>query len=604
MKRAIFFPLITLAMMSVGCQTDDTAIAPEVSYDKISLFATSPGGDSTKVGFEDQTLTDQKIVLTWENDGTESDSFTIYDNNGVRVGDFKYAGVDGAQSGTFTQVGEFSMTDGVEYTAVIPAGEYATLAEHDAAQTTAQQTISDIDDISYLDGAIKLKGSFVYDEDGENNIAFAHELSFARLVVTMPESVYAASIKMTDCGVDYLLSLPEGGAGGTFTTFVVVDPVASTDSRNIDFVVTDTAAEIYDITKSGTTQNFEAGRYYTINLTVDAKEPTIVDYYTDGIEINGVTYIAGEGVTLLTESGTISSTSGGIIFLDPKDEDQVFTLNTATYTNLVVIGRYPTSKPKVVCGGSQYFGVGESIVYKNIDLTAYSSGNTFVFASSNAGTLTNWIVEDCDITTASDKPLSYFNNGDGSIKNIKFDGNKIALDISADNKNVNVLSFNAVDPSIFEDISFTNNTIYTPSEYYANGAIFTIAPTTTSNLTLSATNNTIVDFIATTATFNIPNAASVSFDKNIFWGDSDIAVNTNLLRFTQTDASATVDFGDNLAYGLGSGNYWRQYTSTTTYPTTGNSSSFSKSASDPFSTFDKATGTFVPTAENSAYGAQ
>ncbi len=603
MKRAIFATFILSAMMSIGCQNDDNfVVTPDGTDNKITLFATS-ANSSTKVGYEDLTLSEQKISLSWENNSRRVDSFTIYDAAGDRVGDFKYSGTDGAKSGEFTQVGNFEMVGGEEYTAVIPAGSYPTIAEHDAASTTDEQSVSKISDINYLDGAMKLKGTLTFDEAGENNILFNHELSLARVVLTMPSGLSAAKIKMSDCDIDYTLTLPAGISEQSITTFIAVNTIKSSEARDIDFIITDTDGTEHAITKRGTTQKFEAGVYYTIKVEVQAPAPSVVDFYEDGVEINGVTYSkSSNNAQLLTESGVISSKDGGVIFLDPKDEDQVFTLNGATYTSLVIIGRYPTSKPKVNCAGIQYFGTGESIIYKNIDITGFSTNYTFAFASSGTGTLENWIVEDCKITTASDKPLSYFNNASGSISNISFLGNKIALTVSANNKNVNILSFSKVDPAVFKSINFTNNTIYSSSEFYANGAIFTIAPTTTSNLALSVKNNTIIDFIATTATFNIPNASTVEFDKNIFWGTSTIAVNTNLLRFTESDASASVNFGENIAYGLTDKNYWRQYTSSTTFPTEGNSSSFTKAAADPFATFDKSTGTFLQSAQSAGYG--
>ncbi|MFR9533513.1 MAG: hypothetical protein SNG49_01590 [Rikenellaceae bacterium] len=610
MKRALFTSLLLVAMINVGCEKEDLDFdytpetAPEVTLEKISLFATSANND-TRVGFEDNTLSNNKISLSWENDGDDVDSFTLYDSTGARVGDFKYTGTDGATSGEFTQEGTFSMKDDETYTAVIPAGTYATLAAHNAASTTTSQTISTIGDINYLDGAIKLSGSFTYDEDGDNEIAFEHELCFARVVLTMPEGIIPSTVKMTDNGKSYSATLPSSQiTDATNIIYIVCDPVASSESRSISFVITDTAGDEYTVTRSGATTPFVAGNYYTIGVTAKA-----IDYYEDGVEINGVTYSKSNATSIMTTSGTISNS--GVIFLDPVDEDQVFTLNGAAYTNLVLIGRYKNCKPKVVCGGVQYFGAGDKI-YKNLDLTGNSSGNTFTFISSTDAefTITNWIVEDCDITTALDKPLSYFNNGSGSIENIKFDSNKIALTISETAKTgVSILSFNNVNVSNFKTVNLTNNTIYTSTDnYYANGSILSIVPSSTTTLNLTVTNNTIVDFISTNATFYLPDAGSISFDKNILWGNSSIASNTNLFFFTYASVSPSITFGENIAFGLSDSNYWRKYSSSesSTYPTDADEkkSVFAKSASDPFATFDKATGTFIPTAENSTYGAQ
>ncbi len=617
MKRRLLSLLLLCAVCAVSCQKESFT-APNIDGSQtisisattsISTAQTSASTANTRIGFTDNTdgTSEGTISLAWENNGDNVDTFSVYDNiSGQYQGDFKYIGTDGAKSGVFEQVEYFAMTNGDQYTAVIPAvsateGVYPTLSQRNATSTTATQVIESIGELSNLNGMVRMMSEFTYLEEG-TSIAFDHEIGILKLGLTMPTDVIASTVKVMDGAYTYSVTLPTTLEANETTLFIGVEPNGENEKREISLNVSDTAQVPYTYAVTATAP-FEAGMVYPLSVTLtEGNMEGVVDYYTEGIEIDGETYNA-YNATLITEAGTLSAS--GIYFLDPESADDTFTLAAGTYSDLVLIGRYSYTKPKVACSGIQYFGAGTGVIYKNIDFTVNSDNNyTFNFSSgSTSSPLKAWIVEDCTITTGEDKTLSYFNVGTSSIEKIVWRNNTIKVVTTADNIGANIIYLNNSVATDIESIDFSNNLIYSASGYYINGALVYINSSSDTDFTLTFKNNTLIDYISTNAILYVPNATSIDVDKNIFWGEADITSNFNLIRCTYASADPTISLGNNVAYGLSSSNYWRQYNGSTTYPTTGNSSSFAKSATDPFEVFDRAAGVFTPYATYDGYGA-
>ncbi len=622
MKRRGLLPFLLLGAIFAGCQSEDF-MEPDVevegstddtTIEKIIINASS--GSSSRVSFDDQTDGEANaIVLTWQN-GTTVDSFSLYNKDGDYAGDFQYIGEDGLSTGEFEQVTAFEMSDGEVYTAVIPAvssTDYPTLTSRNAALNgSASKTISDVEDLEYLNGVVKMSAQLTYSASEDNSIAFEHEVAVLKVSVTMPEGVIPSAIAFTDGLNDSTqsLTLPVL-TSNTVKVFMTAQSSESDVERAITFEVTDTNGNLY-IYSNTTTVAFAAGKSY--NATITLKESHLdkgTDYYSEGYKAaNGVTYSSEtSSVELLTASTTISS--AGVYFLDPASDDVVYTISNASFKNLVLIGRYASSKPKVVPASNISFAIKtndtDGIIMKNVDFTAYSSNYTFKYNGSETycGASGYWIFDDCDITTGSDQNFSYCNDtyAKSSIENIVFTNNKINVVATADTTSVNLIFLNTAVTADMTSVEFSNNVVYSSGDAYVYGTVLNVVPTTASDMKVTLKNNSFINFFATNASLYLPDAASVTVDKNIFWADADVATNTNVVRFTGSDVAATITIEDNKAYGLTSSNYWRYYNSSSTYPKTDGSvpsTSFSKESSNPFSTFDKSTGTFIPV--DTSYG--
>lgn len=617
MNKRLLLPLSLLCL--VGCQKEGElspnsgessgGIVITATTDQSVAAAVSSSSTESRVGYEDNTdgTTSGKISLTWQNSGTKVDSFSIYDSEGEYVGEFEYSGVDGATTGAFTQVGIFSMNVDETYTAVIPAvepteGVYPTLEERDAMITTQEQVIYSLDDLSYLDDVMRLRGEFTYDLLN-TTITFSHEVSILQCTITMPEEVYPKIIYMEDGELQYEVHVPYSHASNSVSFYIAVEPNDAEYNRTINFAVTDQDGAEYTDSKT-TTEPFEAGVIRRATLSLDESNQIYVDYYTTGVTINGVTYDSTNS-TLVTSTSTLSNTAG-VQFLDPESEDTVFTLNGATYNNIVLIGRYSHKKPKVVCGGVQYLGTGGDVIYKNIDFTGFSTNYTFNFASSSASLLNSWIFEDCNITTIDKQPLTYFSkSAENSIKEIIWNNNRVNIVSSTDSyestsPEFHLIWFVQVDVDLIEKIDISRNVFYSSSDYYINLPLIVFQQSEESDMEMTFKNNTLINIISTSGIIYLPDAKSIDVDKNIFWGEDRIELNFNLIRVTLEGSTPEISLGDNIAYG---GKYWRYYSSSTKYPEGAPSTVFTKEGTDPFATFRKSNGTFLPKIEYSSYGA-
>ncbi|MFR9650555.1 MAG: hypothetical protein SNG35_00830 [Rikenellaceae bacterium] len=156
------FVLITVAAMSiVACSEGDGDESILEQSSGTTLTASVSSSAETKVSFTDKGT--DGINLEWE----EDDSFTLYDEDGVSVGDFTCSDAD---NGTFGN-DEIYLNDGGNYTAIFPATTKTTLDEALEEDLTSIQNGNVISD---LNNACMMKATFTYNADSDNTIKFSH----------------------------------------------------------------------------------------------------------------------------------------------------------------------------------------------------------------------------------------------------------------------------------------------------------------------------------------------------------------------------------------------------------------------------------------------
>ncbi len=611
--------LLLLALPLLGCQSEPEVLTPseEGTTDtgsKITLIA-SAGVDS-KVNF-DETTTDgaTSISLTWQS----TDSFTVYDSTGARVGDFAYAGVDGAKSGAFTQVGSFTMADG-DYTAVIPASTLATLDERDAEVITSTQTIGS--DLDHLNNSVKLKGTFAYSSTNSESITFSHELSMLKLQIELPNGAVPATLFVSDMRNFYDVTFPADLASNEISTYIAVETNAPEASRDVTFEITDTAGAKYYTTAS-TSKEFAAGYFYTVPLS-PASASTSVDYYVYGYKAdNGEIYNQYSDNAVLIASGestTLNANKDGYVYFVEQGSSVAV---QAKIGNLVVIGRESDKKPVVTNGNTINFDSGTGIIFKNLDFQV--GYTTYIFKTSAVDiSIENWIVEDCMFTTYVDKGISYITDSGFTAEKIIWRNNVINYQVETQQVGNRLLALSG--KNIFPNIDYIeicNNIFYvTPTEdftsstavdtpYNVYSAIlitdtYTTEPfTSTDDLVVNVSNNTFINMISTAAIVAVPSAASMTVEKNIFWAADDITTNSALVRYAYPDATlpSVNNISDNLYYGISSSNNWQIYNTGSTAGFLEGYNSFTKQTTDPLSICDIESGTFIQSAAYAEYGA-
>lgn len=602
MNKNYFAPLALAFALMVGCQAEaelaPSVEAPEATDSKIVLEASA--SVPTKVAYAQG---EGAINATWESD----DAFSVYDATGAYVGDFTYTGTAGSATGTFTQDGDFTMEDGT-YTAVIPASTAATLAERITWTTSNQTNNVSASSLDHLSAAVRLSAEFDYSSQS-TSLTFAHEVSLLKLVVTLPEATYISTISVADGDNSYYLYFNnEGIMDSSFTTYMAVEP---TDGTERDITFTFMGEGYYTITKTSSVA-FAAGSFYPATLDFTASDDTdsdVIDYYETGWTApNGVTYSKEtEGVKLLTESTTITSTAG-VYFLDPASDNVEFTLAVGTYTNSIVIGRYANSQPKVNAAGIISFGEGEGVFLKNLDFTGNPENYTFNYSTGGVGYMNYWVFEDCWISTNTEglntssnaKSFSYFSNASGSLENIIFENNIIEVNTDTNSKATRIINFSKTASNV-KYIKVENNVLYVTSNYYTNGALVFIG-SETPDLEVYVDNNTCVNYACSSVGFiNAKSLSKVTLTDNIFWANDDMTATYTFKYTSMTDAPEEIVSG-NAFYGGANGSIWKKYPTASTYINKEYDDSctissdviyFIIESTDPLATCDYASGIFT-----------
>ncbi|MFR9591725.1 MAG: hypothetical protein SNG27_04940 [Rikenellaceae bacterium] len=592
MKTLKFLPLIGLFLF-IGCSKTELPYSDNEQVNNnnagsIILSVNAPQSSSTKVSFEEE---DNKVLsLTWQT----TDSFSLYDASGGYVGDFKYSGSDGEPTGDFAQVGDFTMEDG-SYTAVFPAVDantYPTLTDrNDAEYLTGAQIYKD--DLGNLSDVVRMSATLTYSADETNTLTFSHEVAYALLNITLPTDKYPRSIELIDGDETrkYTLTINDYSSK-TIKAYLAMRENPTTDSRTLTFNITDQNSDLH--TYSGaTTATYNAGFLYDVEFTI-SDPAAVTSYWEDGYTFGGVTYSKDtEGAEMLTSATSI--TANGVYFLSPENENVVYTIAAGYYNNIVIIGDDPTAKPKVEITGLQRFSnhtssmdSGLGMIYKNLDVEVTFDGNAFTFAHTIP--FDYWAMEDCNIKTKADYPLSYFNTSGATIKNTIFKSNIIRIPESPDKTSITLVYLNNATTEDIESIEMSDNLIF--SEGWEAGPLVFVGQTTdTPNLSVKMNNNTFVDYYGTgNGLVYLPNAASVEVKDNIFWASSTNANNTYIFRYTvATLQPQSEDISGNVFYGLTADKSWNGYSTSGTYKP---DSIFGKEESDIFDGFSKENATF------------
>ncbi len=326
----------------------------------------------------------------------------------------------------------------------------------------------------------------------------------------------------------------------------------------------------------------------------------VTDYWEEGVTLGGKTYDKNTtNVKHITSATEISA--NGVYFLDPTDDTVEITLGKIATSELVLIGRNSDKPVKVkVTGGPISLGDGQGFILKNIELDTSSYANYLLnFASSNTGACKNLIFEDSKIHFyGQGKSFSYFNNANGSIANITIRNSVFHINATADGQATRLISLDQ--GSIAENgrMTFENSIFYT-KDYCSDGCLIfvKVAAQAMPTVAISVKNCSFVNFIGRSqAYFRLSNVQSIDFSKNILWAKSDYANNCLIFKLFQNPT--TLEYTDNLCYGLGLSANWRYTHDDSDVDIDGH---YTKEESDPFETMDFDTGKFVPAVKG--YGA-
>ena len=330
------------------------------------------------------------------------------------------------------------------------------------------------------------------------------------------------------------------------------------------------------------------------------------DYWEDGVTIDGVKYDKNtSGAKLITETTAI--TANGVYFLDPAEGANI-TLEKLTVTNLVLIGRNSLTPVKVtMTSGPIAIGNGNGFILKNVEFDS-SSYSAYVFNfASGAVASDKFIVDESKLTLngAGAVHMSYFNNASATIGKVLFKDSRVEFKgVTSNGGARRLMNFNAgVNIAENGSIVFDNCVIYTP-DYVTHGTLVHVNAATADMPTvdISVHNCSLVNFIGyPNGYFNTANVKSLSFAKNIMWATNYSQAHYTT-KFISATITATLDYKDNMAYGLAENNAgsFKWFSTASSYiPETGN---YEKAAGNPFSNMDFSTGTFESVDNN--YGAQ
>lgn len=380
------------------------------------------------------------------------------------------------------------------------------------------------------------------------------------------------------------------------------------------------AAEVFETGSTGgdgavTAEGLVQGTAYTIYVvahydstagtdvaTTEARTAkAAVDYWEEGVTIDGVTYDKNtSGAQLVTTTTEISA--AGVYFLDPEAGASI-TVKSGTYTELVLIGRHSLSRAAVTLASNPILlGNGSGLILKNVEFDA-SAFTTYVLGFAVGGvTAQHLIIEDSKITGPKNH-FSYFSNS-GKIGKISVDSSIYEVPATADALAARFINFNT-GSTIAENGSCTiRNSVFYTRSFVTHGTLLHIngANDTMPTVTVEVSRCSLINYIGQpNAYFYLSTVGSVKFSNNILWSRA-YAKESFVFRFYTGDEEE-LDYRDNLAYGLADNNNgcWKYFQTSSAYiPETGGY--YTKETSDPFSTMDFETDTFVP-ADN-AYGAE
>lgn len=463
--------------------------------------------------------------------------------------------------------------------------------------------------------------------------------------VTIEEAYDATTFNFTEPSnsvtADYGTDGEALNADGTFDVWFVVNPVAfnglTIEVRTSAQTITQTFNEqvALDFKASGiNTLNFQPANNDNIKTVATS---ITNDYYTGGVEIEGVIYDQDSpGKTLQTADEadkeiTISSNFSAY-FLDGGDYNFVTpTGDKVLQSNTVFIGRYADRKTKVRLQNRFILRNRTAVfAFKNLDIDASSIGSAQLFtmtaATGGAGTL---IFEDCDITFGKDKNLlaTYSSvEEDTYIENIIFRNCRLRYEPGTENYYALFKFTNHIKSGLtnFKTLVFENNVIYSNVKGNTTGvSLFYQQPAQTgatgslSNLKITCRNNTFLDLIATgsgssnpagmgSAYFQVDQVGSVEFTGNMLYTEADKYV--SILRVIHDYGTSWDHINlDREGNAVNGGNGWKQYfddktkTPLSYYPTD-ITNAYPQKQDSPLSEYDPANGIFKVSPAYDGYG--
>lgn len=461
--------------------------------------------------------------------------------------------------------------------------------------------------------------------------------------VTIEEAYDATTFTFTEPSnsvtADYGTDGEAFNTDGTFDVWFVVNPVAfnglTIEVRTSAQTITQTFNEqvALDFKASGiNTLNFQPAN--TTNISTGTTK-TVTDYYTEGVEIEGVIYSEkSAGKTLQTanvaDKEITFSSNFSAYFLDGGDYNFVTpTGDKILQSNTVFIGRYADHKTKVKLQNRFILRNRTAVfAFKNLDIDAssmdYDQLFTMTAATGGAGTL---IFEDCDITFGNNKNLlaTYSSvTEDTYIENIIFRNCRLRYEPGEENNYALIKLTNHLKSGLenFKTLVFENNVLYSnekgctkavslfyqqPPQAGATGSL--------SNLKITCRNNTFLDLIATgsggsnpagmgSAYFQVDQIGSVEFTGNMLYSEASDKYAT-IMRVTHDYGSTWdhINLGrtENATVGTKG---WKLYFDGTNTPTSyyPEKQTYPQKQDSPLSEYDPANGIFKVSPAYDGYG--
>ena len=439
---------------------------------------------------------------------------------------------------------------------------------------------------------------------------------------------------------------------GTFDVWFVVNPVAfnglTIEVRTSAQTITQTFSEqvALDFKASGiNTLNFRPPT--TANISTGTTK-TVTDYYTEGVEIEGVRYSKDSESKTTNKPAdapntalSLSSTTNVYFLDDGGNPDNSFAISTANnyiQTTSVFIGRYADHKTKLNLKNQFHLRNRDAIfAFKNLEIDMRLGANNQLFTLTAAtGGAKTLIFEDCDITFGNNKNLfaTYSSvTEDSYIENIIFRNCRLRYEPGEVNNYALIKLTNHLKSGLvnFKTLVFENNVLYSnekgstkavslfyqqPPQAGATGSL--------SNLKITCRNNTFLDLIATgsggsnpagmgSAYFMVDQIGSVEFTGNMLYYTNDpeetIKKYASVMRVIH-DYGTTwnhINLGrtENAIFGTSG---WKLYfdgtnTPTSYYPKDNNfTNTYPQKQDSPLSEYDPANGIFKVSPAYDGYG--
>lgn len=449
-----------------------------------------------------------------------------------------------------------------------------------------------------------------------------------------------------------LTSVAENAASKTATS-LTFDVVMSTDASGFKYICqksSDAAPTITQVTENGTavakpatsvTVNnllpLTAYKIYVVAykgtstitygetvLNAEATTKTdVVDYYEDGITIDGITYNKdSEGAELFSIPADASAnvdiitdapTATRVIFLDtPVNTNFKYTITSSVNSvavdyDLIIIGRNSSSKPTITFKKDVFFAlssrqvVDAKFILKNVTVDMGLRAN-YMFNNQSAGkNFGLLLIEDCKYINLA-KAL-YFRGvtANYGVKSMIFRNNtfKVTAQIA---QFINMSD--ATSAIEYKNIVFTNNVLYSASVYTGQLISFSgthnqVATGTWDNR-VTVTNNTFVNYFFGNIMVKTYALADLDISKNIFQltatqsGPSYLyssIFNATLTPGTLPTTNAVLS--DNVVYGGGDQNWIYYHSGSNLKDTPDGVNTITRVVDAPLTTVNTTTGEFV-----------